>query len=68
MSQFGMQMPGGRGRSGPTPDVFTALMFVASLAMLVGCAVLYWANSQVAPSTNPLSVQDPARIQISIDD
>ena len=40
MSQFGMQMPGGRGRSGPTPDVFTALMFVACIAMLVACGVL----------------------------
>ena len=37
MSQFGMQMPGGRAKSGPTPDVFTALMFVASVAVaLVG--------------------------------
>jgi len=68
MSQFGMQMPGGRAKSGPTPDVFTALMFVASLAMLVGCVVLYLANAQVAPSSNPLSVQDPARIQLPLDD
>ena len=62
MSQFGMQMPGGRGRSGPTPDVFTALMFVASIAMLVACGVLYYANSQLAPNSNPFDVQDPDRI------
>ena len=64
MSQFGMQMPGGRAKSGPTPDVFTALMFVAMLAMMVGCGVLYWANSQIAPTANPLSVQKPNSIQL----
>ncbi|MFT5424793.1 MAG: hypothetical protein ACI89L_002595 [Phycisphaerales bacterium] len=63
MSQFGMQMPGGRGRSGPTPDVFTALMFLASIAMLVACGVLYWANTKVAPTGNPFSVQQAGEIK-----
>jgi len=64
MSQFGMQMPGGRAKSGPTPDVFTALMFVASIAMLVGCGVLFWANMKLAPDGNPIKVQDPQNIRL----
>jgi len=63
MSQFGMQMPGGRGRSGPSPDVFTALLFLASIAMLVACGVLYWANTRVAPNGNPFSVQESGNIE-----
>jgi len=58
-----MQMPGGRGRSGPSPDVFTALLFLASIAMLVACGVLYWANTKVAPSSNPFSVQKAGSIE-----
>ena len=29
MSQFGMQMPGGRGRRGLSPDVYTGLLFLS---------------------------------------
>jgi len=64
MSQFGMQMPGGRQSKGNAPDVYTALMFLAVVSMGVAVAMLWIASSKVAPEGNPLKIQDPTRIQL----
>ena len=64
MSQFGMQMPGGRQSRGPVPDVYTALMFVAVAALAAACAVLWFAASKVGPDGSPLSLQEEGRIQL----
>lgn len=64
MSQFGMQMPGGRQQRGTSPDVYTALMFFGVVAMGVAVAMLWIAGAKVAPDGNPLQVQDPDRIQL----
>jgi hypothetical protein len=64
MSQFGMQMPGGRQNKGAGPDVYTALMFLAVVAMGVAVAMLYVAGTKVAPDGNPLKIQEPNKIQL----
>lgn len=64
MSQFGMQMPGGRHSRGPVPDVYTALMFVAVVALGAACAILWIAASKVGVDGKPFELQDPNRIQL----
>lgn len=58
MTQFGMQMPGGRQNKGAGPDVYTALMFVGVVAMGVAVAMLWIAGTKVAPDGNPLKIQE----------
>lgn len=58
MSQFGMQMPGGGRSSGPSPDVYTALMCVGTVCMIAAVALLWFAGSKIAPGGMPLKVQD----------
>ena len=64
MTQFGMQMPGGRQKSGSGPDVYTALMFLSVVAMGVAVAMLWVAGTKVAPDGNPLKIQEPHKIQL----
>lgn len=64
MSQFGMQMPGGRRARAATPNVYTALMFIAVVALAAGCAVLWINGSKIAPDGNPLSVQSEGDISL----
>ena len=64
MSQFGMQMPGGRQNKGAGPDVYTALMFLGVVAMGVAVAMLYVAGTKVAPDGNPLQIQEPHKIKL----
>ncbi len=64
MSQFGMQMPGGRQSRGSAPDVYTALMFVGIVSMLVAVGLLWVAGSKVAPDGNPLKLQEEGRISL----
>lgn len=64
MSQFGMQMPGGRQGKGSTPDVYTALMFLSVVAMGIAVAMLWVAGTKVAPDGNPLKIQEPHKIQL----
>lgn len=62
MSQFGMQMPGGRQQRGSSPDVYTALMFLGVVAMGVAVAALWIAASKLAPDGNPFQIQEPHKI------
>ncbi|KAA0215810.1 MAG: hypothetical protein DYG94_06540 [Leptolyngbya sp. PLA3] len=64
MSQFGMQMPGGRQSRGPVPDVYTALMFVAVVALAAACAVLWINASKVGANGSPFELQEQGRIQL----
>jgi len=57
MSQFGMQMPGGRQARGSAPDVYTALMFVGIVSMIAAVAMLWVAGSRVSPTGNPFDLQ-----------
>ncbi|MEZ6233444.1 MAG: hypothetical protein R3B68_04575 [Phycisphaerales bacterium] len=58
MSQFGMQMPGGRARRGSSPDVYTGLLFLAVAALAAACVVLYMAGSKVGPEGNALGMHE----------
>jgi hypothetical protein len=62
MSQFGMQMPGGRSSKGAAPDVYTALMFIGVVSMVIAVGMLWIAGSKVSPEGNPLKIQDPSKI------
>jgi len=53
MSQFGMQMPGGRQRQGASPDVFTALLFISVVALGFACFLMWRAASAVGPDGDP---------------
>ena len=64
MSQFGMQMPGGRMRRGPTPDVYTALTLVAVLALLAACIFVYVQGSKVSPKGDAISIQEAGRVTL----
>jgi len=62
MSQFGMQMPGGRQNRGANPDVYTALMFLGVVAMGIAVGMLWVAGSKVSPDGMPFSIQDANKI------
>jgi len=63
MSQFGMQMPGGRARRGSSPDVFAGLAALAVIFMSVACFVMYKASIKVSPDGSPFSLQQPKAIK-----
>lgn len=65
MSQFGMQMPGGRMRRGATPDIYTGLMALAVVALIVACAMVYMQGAKVGADGSAIGLQDPARISLS---
>jgi len=56
MSQFGMQMPGGRTAKGASPDVYTALIFVAVVALGVAVGVVWMSGSVVGPEGSPIGL------------
>jgi hypothetical protein len=56
MSQFGMQMPGGRTRRTASMDVYTGLLFCAVLALGVACGFIYKAAATVAPGGSPFQL------------
>lgn len=64
MSQFGMQMPGGRARRGASLDVYTALMFLACIALLAACAFVFVQAGKVGPGGKAFSLQQDGRIEL----
>lgn len=57
MSQFGMQMPGGQLRRGPSLNVYTGLLFVAVVALAVACLFMFQAASKVGADGSPFGIQ-----------
>jgi len=64
MSQFGMQMAGGRAKRSASPDVFTALAVVACVFLVAALAVLFQAAGKVGKGGSPIGLQDPAKIDL----
>ena len=64
MADFGMQMPGGRFRRGPVPDVYAALMAMACVALVAACIIVYQGAAKVGPDGNAFSVQNPNSINL----
>lgn len=58
MSQFGMQMPGGRARRGGSPDVYSAMAFAAVIFLAAACVFVYLAASKVGKDGNAFGMQD----------
>lgn len=65
MSQFGMQMPGGRMRRAASPDVYTGLMALAVVALLAASILVYLQGAKVGPDGNAIGLQDPDRISLA---
>lgn len=61
MSQFGMQMPGGRAKSTPTLDVYTGLLFLAVAALATATAIVWLQGSKVGPDGNALALHEDAQ-------
>lgn len=65
MTQFGMQMPGGRARRSAALNVYTGLLFCAVVALAVGCGFMWVAASKLSPSPgNPFDIQQAKQIKL----
>jgi hypothetical protein len=65
MSQFGMQMPGGRGKRHASPDVYTALAVLATAFLITACVVMYMAGSAIGKGGSPIGIQEPGKIEFA---
>lgn len=66
MSQFGMQMPGAARSNKPSPDIYTALVFIGVLALGAGIAMLWINGDKLSPQPgNALSIQEPGDIELN---
>lgn len=64
MSQFGMQMPS-KARRGSSPDVYSALIVLAAIALAVACVVMWFAASKVGKGGNAFGLQDTTKIEFA---
>jgi hypothetical protein len=64
MNQFGMQMPGGKAKRGGSPDVYTALMFVAVVCLAVASAFVYVQGSKVGKEGSAFAIQEAGDIKL----
>lgn len=58
MSQYGMQMPGGRSSRGPSLGVIDALLLLAVVAMGFASFFMYQAAAAVSPQGQPWQMHD----------
>ncbi len=64
MSQFGMQMPAGRVRRGPSIDAMTAIAGFAVLCLAAACIVMWSAGSKVGKGGFVFGIQDAGKIDL----
>ena len=64
MSQFGMQMPGGRARRAASLDVYGALGFVAVAFLLVACVMMWQAAARIGKDGSPFNLQEQGKVQL----
>jgi hypothetical protein len=64
MSQFGMQMPGGRAKRAAQMNIYTGLLFAATVALAVACGFMWVAASKVAPGGSPFELQKTGSISL----
>jgi hypothetical protein len=65
MSQFGMQMQGARASRGAAPDIYAVLAFVALVAIIGACVVMYGAAQKVGKDGSPIGLQESGQISLS---
>jgi hypothetical protein len=59
MSQMGMNLPGATRRRTATMDIYTGLLFVAVVALIAACAVVFVNGSLIGKSGNAFGLQEP---------
>lgn len=64
MSQFGMQMPGGRMKRAASMNIYTGLLFCAVLSLAVACGFMWTAASKVGVGGSPFGIQNAAKISL----
>lgn len=64
MSQFGMQMPGGRQRAVATPDLFTGLLFLAFTMLVVAVVVVFIQGGKIGPDGNAMGVHGDGPVKL----
>lgn len=57
MTQFGMQMPGGRAKRSAIMDIYTALAFAAVVFLVVACIMMWQAAAKVGVDGKPFELQ-----------
>jgi hypothetical protein len=60
MSQMGMNLPGATRRRGATMDIYTGLLFVAVVALIAACAVVFINGALIGKGGSAFGLQDPA--------
>ena len=55
--QFGMQMPGGRAKRASGPDVYTALLAVATVALLSASAIVFLYAGKIGKGGSAIALQ-----------
>ncbi len=64
MSQFGMQLPGGRGKRSASLDVYAALAFIAVAFLATACVMMWVAGSKVGVDGSPFQLQEVGKISL----
>jgi hypothetical protein len=64
MSQFGMQMPGGRMKRTASMNVYTGLLFLAVVALAAACGFMWTAATKVGKDASPFGLQEAGRISL----
>lgn len=59
MSQMGMNLPGATRRRGATMDIYTGLLFVAVVALIAACAVVFINGSRIGKDGSAFGLQEP---------
>jgi hypothetical protein len=65
MSQYGMQMPGGRMKRTASMNVYTGLLFLAVVSLAVASGFMWQAATSVGVNGNPFELQQTGRIQLA---
>jgi hypothetical protein len=63
MSQFGMQMPGGRMKRAASMNVYTGLLFLAVVALATASGFMWMAASKVGDNGSPFGIQKAGSIK-----
>lgn len=61
MSQYGMQMPGGQLKRGPSLTVYTGLLFLAVVCLIAACAMVYLQGQKIGHNGDPMSLHPAER-------
>ena len=64
MSQFGMQMPGGRLKRTAAMNVYTGLLFLAVVSLATACGFMWVAAKKVGTEENPFGIQKANAVKL----